>query len=256
MPGIALIQDGTEVARQWIADVEAVFDQCRRSLSDCGVEKFALSVFADEDAAYLLDGLDSDEFACLVVASNALLSGQVESALARHRTNVQRYIAGGGGVVVLHQWRDSLDPLLPAKLLPTTPERDWSRAPTELRADDENDVLLHYPFPVDWGALKDVEDAGPRGTPSLFFKVLDRGTLPSAMKAVLSDGGDEVVVARAGDHVRERVVVATAPLDWHAVRPGQEQATNALLANALHYAALGPPRRLVWRRAEGVRTSF
>ena len=252
MPGIALIQDGTEVARQWIADVEAVFECCRRSLSDYGVEEFALSVFTDEDATYLLDGLDRDEWACLVFASNALLSGQIESALERHRASVQRYVDGGGGVVVLHQWRDSLAPLLPAELLPPTAERDWSAAPTALRADDEDDVLLHYPFPVDWRTLRDVEDAGPRGTRSLFFKVLDRGKLPGALKPVLSSGGGEVVVARAGDHVRARVVVATAPLDWHAARPGQEEATAALLANAVRYAALGPPKRLVWRRAEGV----
>ena len=252
MPGIALIQDGTEVARQWIADVAAVFDRCCGSLSERGVEEFALSVFTDEDAAYLLDGLDRDEWACLVFASNALLSGQIESALERHRASVHRYVDAGGGVVVLHQWRDSLAPLLPVELLPPTAERDWSRSPTTLRADDVHDVLLHYPFRVDWGALRDVEDAGPRGTPSLFFKVFDRGKLPGALKPVLSGGGDEIVVARAGDHVRARVVVAAAPLDWHAARPGQEEATTGLLANAVHYAALGPPKRLVWRRPEGV----
>ena len=163
---------------------------------------------------------------------------------------VQRYIAAGGGVVVLHQWRDSLAPLLPAELLPPTAERDWSRSPTTLRADDPDDVLLHYPFAVDSRTLRDLDDAGPRGTRSLFFKVLEHGKLPGALKPVLSGDGDEVVVARAGDHVRARVVVATAPLDWHAARPGQEEATAALLANAVHYAALGPPKRLVWRRAE------
>jgi len=252
VPGIALIQDGTEVARQWIADVAAVFERCCRSLSEYGVEEFALSIFTDEDAVYLLDGLDRDEWACLVFASNALLSGQIEGTLERHRASVHRYVAGGGGVVVLHQWRDSLAPLLPAELLPPTVERDWSRTPTVLRADDEHDVLLHYPFPVDWRKLRDVEDAGPRGTPSLFFKALDRGKLPGAMKPVLSGDGDEVVISRAGDHVRARVVVATAPLDWHAARPGQEEPMAALLANAVRYAALGPPKRLVWRRAEGV----
>jgi hypothetical protein len=259
VPRIALIQDGTEVARQRFADVAGVFERACATLSQEASADFALRAFTDEDVGYLLDGIEREEWSCLVFASNALLSGQVENAVTRHREKLHRYVADGGGVIVLHQQRDSLEPLLPAELLPETHEREAERGATAVRADDPNDLLLHFPVAVAWTDLRDLRPeelrrADDRGSelPSFFFKAIDRASLPRALKPVLSASDDEVVVARTDDHVRERVVLATAPLDWQSARPGQEQATAALLVNALRYAAVGSPRRLVWHRGEGV----
>lgn len=259
MPRIALIQNGTEVARQGFADIAGVFERCCATLSQEAAADFSLQVFTDEDVGYLLDGIVRDEWASLVFASNALLPGQVEAAVTRHQAAVHRYVATGGGLIVLHQQRNSLAPLLPEQLRPETHERTAERGATAVRADDAADLLLHFPLRVAWDELRDLREEElqaivDRGSdlPSLFFKVLDRPSLPRALKPVLSASEHEVVVARTDDHVRERVVLSTAPLDWQSARPGQEHATSALLANALRYAAVGTPRRLVWHREEGV----
>ena len=258
MPRIAVIQDGTEVARQRFADVAHRFESCCVSLSSEGLGGFTAHVFTDEDILGLLEGVDSDEWHCLAFASNALLSGHVEAALGRNATDVCRYIRSGGGIVVLHQQRDSLAPLLPQELLPAMSERKAPRGSTPARAVDSADILLHYPGAVDWSVLRDLREqeirdaGGHEGSelPSLFFKSLDRETLPWALKAVLDAPTGEVVLARSGDHVPERVVISTMPLDWQFERPGQGEQTAGLLANALRYAALGTPRRLVWRRPQ------
>ena len=46
------------------------------------------------------------------------------------------------------------------------------------------------------------------------------------------------------------------PLDWQGSRPGQETATVELLANAIRYASLGTPRRLVWRDPASTRNEL
>ena len=58
MPKIALIQDGTEVARQWVADVAASFERSCALLSESDVEEYSLRVFTDEAVGSLLDGVD------------------------------------------------------------------------------------------------------------------------------------------------------------------------------------------------------
>jgi hypothetical protein len=265
VPRIALIQDGTEVARQRFADVESRFRLTCEMLSREGPDMFSVRVFTDEDVGYLLDGIERDEWQCLAFASNALLSVQVEKALTRNGDDLRRYISSGGGIVILHQQRDSLAPLLSGELLPVTAERTAKRGSTSARGADADDGLLHYPLPVDWSVLKDFREEELRATgtgdgtaaqrgdelPSFFFKTIDRKTLPSALKAVLDVPTGEVILARTDDHVTERVVISTMPLDWQFERPGQAAQSAALLANALRYATLGTPRRLVWRREQG-----
>lgn len=258
MPRIAVIQDGTEVARQRFADVADRFEACCQRLSTEGLGEFTTHVFTDEATFDLFDGLDSGEWQCVAFASNALLSGQVETALGSARDDIRRYISSGGGIIVLHQQRESLSPLLPAALLPKMTERTAPRGSAFARAVDPEDILLHYPLAVEWAVLRDfgeqeMRDApggseGGSELPSLFFKSLDRRTLPSALKTVLDAPTGEVVLARTGDHVTERVVISTMPLDWQFERPGQGAQTAALLTNALRYGAVGAPRRLVWRR--------
>lgn len=265
MPRIALIQDGTEVARQRFADVASRFRLVCETLSKEEADSFSMRVFTDEDVGYLLDGIERDEWQCLAFASNALLSVQVEKALTRNGDDLRRYIRSGGGIVILHQQSDSLSALLSDDLLPATAERTATRGSTSARAADADDALLHYPRPVEWTVLKDFREeelrvtgqgdgtADQRGDelPSFFFKTIDGNTLPSALKAVLDVPTGEVILARTDDHVTERVVISTMPLDWQFERPGQGAQSAALLANALRYATLGTPRRLVWRREQG-----
>lgn len=201
-----------------------------------------MQIFTDEGVGFLLDRIDSDEYACLVFASNALLSGQVERALARHREQLQEYLRRGGGLVVLHQLADTLASLLPDDLCPEQAERVAQRGTARAQAHDPDDVLLHFPVTVDVDALT---DGGARaGPPSLFFKGLTLGSLPQKLKLVLSHG-NEGLVARTYDHLPERVVVATPPLDW--------QHSAAFLANLIRFASVGAPRRLVWQTEENSR---
>jgi hypothetical protein len=81
----------------------------------------------------------------------------------------------------------------------------------------------------------------------LFFKVLERDTLPGTLRPVLAGGHNEIILARSEDHVPEKIVICAMPLDWQGNRPRQADATSALLANAIRFASCGTPRRLVWR---------
>ena len=261
MPRFAVIQDGTETVRQRFADVVDCYKTCAADLSDGRFVQFSFEVFTDERVGPLLEALDPDDWACVVFASNALLSGEVEDAVTRRPERLHGYVQAGGGLVVLHQQRDDLSPLLPPDMLPLMAERTSKRGATATRPADgaEADLLLRFPGPVEWSCLRDI---GPdeldtlRGAgravelPSFFFKVLDRDGLPASLKPVLVSTTGEVVICRAQDHVDARVVLATPPLDWQADRPGQGAAATALLCNAIRYASLGRPRRLVWYRAE------
>jgi hypothetical protein len=256
MPKIALIQNGTEITRQ-LAGVVETFEACCHELSDGRFTEFSSKLFLDEEVGFLLDGIDSEEWACLVFASNALIPGEVEDALELRREHMRNYVSSGGGVIVLHQWRDTLAPVLPSGVLPTLVSRTSKRGTASARALDPGDVLLNYPATVSWPVLRDLKDdelrteQGPASElESLFFKALDPDTLPASLKPVLASPRGELVLVRTQDHVRERVVIATMPLDWQGARPGQADATTSLLANSISFASRGNPRRLVWYRGE------
>jgi hypothetical protein len=224
MPRIAVVQDGTELARQTDADIAGTFEECCEILSADGT-KFEVQTFTDEAAGFLLDGLSSEEFACLCFASNSLKSGQIDRAVQRHRTGLRRYLQSGGGLVLLH----------PEDICPDIVDRVSARGAYQTTAYDGDDVLLHYPAAV---PIDRFFDGGfPIGPPSLFYKALALESLPKKLKPVMTYG-DELLVARTFDHVKERVVVAVLPLDW--------QRAVELLANSLRFACLGMPRRLVW----------
>jgi hypothetical protein len=253
MPKIALIQDGTEVARQRFADVVGAFERCTASLSDGRFAQFSFDVFTDEDVDLLLDGLERDKADCLVFASNAALSGQVAGSLARRRADLTKYVASGGGIVILHHANEQLDGVLPQKVLPELVDR--RKGTTRIEPVDANDVLFHYPQSVDWETLRDLvpnerDAAHASELLPVFFRAIVTGSLPPSLKPVLRSTAGELVAVRTQDYVVERVVVATLPLDWQADRPGQGEAVKALLANAIHYACLGTPRRLVWHHEE------
>jgi len=239
VPRFAVIQDGTELARQTDADITGCYEECSELLSADGTP-FAVTVFTDEAVGFLLDRIDPGEYQCLVIASNALNSGQVEQAVERRKTELRRYLDRGGGIVVLHQATESLAAVLPEDLCPDIVDRASERGRDSADSAvpyDADDVLLHYPATV---AVDRFFDGGfAVGPPSLFYKDLRAESLPETLKPVLVYG-DEVLVARTYDHVPERVVVATLPLDW--------QRAVDLLSNAIRYAALGGPRRLVWRQ--------
>jgi hypothetical protein len=234
MARFAVIQDGTELARQTEADITGCFEQCGELLSADG-GAFEPTTYTDEAVGPLLDRISPDEYQCLVVASNALTSGQIERVLARRRENLSRYLAAGGGIVVLHQLVDSLASFLPDDLAPTVVARSSARGDQPATAYDPDDILLRYPCEVDLAGFTD--GGAPDGPPSLFYVALAPRSLPERLKPVLRYG-TEVLVARSYDHVAERVVIATLPLDW--------QRSVSLLANAIRLACAGPPRRLVW----------
>lgn len=234
MARFAVIQDGTELARQTEADITGRFEQCGELLSADG-GSFQPTIYTDEAVGPLLDRISVDEYQCLVVASNALTSGQIERVLARRRPDLSRYLAAGGGIVVLHQLVDSLSSILPDELSPAVVPRSSPRSDEPATAYDPDDILLNYPCDVD---LTGFTDGGlPDGPPSLFYVALAPESLPERLKPVLRHG-TEVLVARSYDHVNERVVIATLPLDW--------QRSVNLLANAIRLACAGPPRRLIW----------
>src|SRR5438067_1807199 len=202
MPKIAVVQDGTELARQTDADVTGCFDECCTLLSADGTP-FSAEVFMDEEARFLFDGLDPREHACLVIASNALTSGQIERLIDRHRAQLRKYLEAGGGLIVLHQLSDSLSSVLPKDLCPELTNRHAKRDASTVVARDEDDILLHYPTDVD---VRQLVDGGPVGPPSLFYKSIVSGTLPEQFKRVLVFG-EEVLLVRTWDHVPTRIVV-------------------------------------------------
>src|SRR5690242_18630529 len=101
MPRVALIQDGTEVARQKYADVADFFRDCCAELSGEGLT-YTLEIFTDDAVGFLLKGISQDQFDCLVFASNALLSDGVKTAVVNHGQALKDYLSSGGGLILLH----------------------------------------------------------------------------------------------------------------------------------------------------------
>jgi hypothetical protein len=234
MPRVAIIQDGTEVARQTEADITGCFEACTDLLSRDG-NAYDIRLFPDEAAGALLQAITVEDFDCVVFASNALNSGTIERAVERRGEQLRSYLEEGGGIVILHQVAPSLSFLLPDDLCPVLADRNSPKGSGRTSADDTDDVLLH--FPLDVGLEQYVDGGFDHGPPSLFYRVLDPKSMPSKLKPLLRYG-DELLVARSYDHVKERVVIAALPLDW--------QRATALLVNALRFACGGLPRRLVW----------
>lgn len=254
MPQVALIQDGTEVGRQWFGDVVGHLQRCCERLSDGRFVRYSLHVFTDDDLGFLLDNISREEWQCLVFASNSLNSGRIEQELQNGRSSLERYIATSGGVVLLHQVRESLAPVLPAGLEPPIHKRTCQRGAGQPAAPDPEDVLFHFPATVEWSSLRDLQDSdssdaggrvSPVELPSLYFMALGP-VLPAKLKTILTVGSD-VVMARTHDHLTERIVVTSLPLDWQERRAGQGDILSSLLTNAIRYATAGVPQRLVWR---------
>src|SRR5690349_3686187 len=115
MPKIALVQNGAELARQRYADVYADFTRACEEVSSINRGlTFTLQVFSDDNVRFLLRGLSPDEFSCIIFASNALQSNDVCEAVGAFRQDLEGYVRAGGGLLVLHQFRPSLEDVLPA----------------------------------------------------------------------------------------------------------------------------------------------
>ncbi len=118
---IAVIQDGTELARQTDADISGVFERCCELLAADGLDASAAYV-TDDMATGLIEQLDPDAYACVVVASNALNAGRVERALTQGRARLRSYLDAGGGLVLLQQIVTDLS-VLPLDQVPGFTER-------------------------------------------------------------------------------------------------------------------------------------
>ena len=71
MPRFALLQNGSDVARHQRSDVNQAYEDCCARLSaSIGVE-YSFESFYDEGVGPLLDGLNVDDFDCVVLSSNA-----------------------------------------------------------------------------------------------------------------------------------------------------------------------------------------
>jgi hypothetical protein len=238
---IAVIQDGTELVRQTDADVADCYERCCTLLSADGT-LFVPQSCADDTVGNLLEHLDPEQYGCLVIASNALLSERVGNAVERNAARLHSYLTAGGGLVVLHQLVDSLASVLPGELCPGLASRQSARGAGQAVACGLDDPLLNYPATVALDRFRD--GGGPAGPPSLFYKSMPTASLPEKLLPVITYG-EEILLARSYDHIAERVVIATMPLDW------QDQV--GLLANAIRFACLGRPRRLVWQERTGTR---
>ncbi len=257
MPNIAIVQDGAEVVRQRFADTAETLERIEAILDRDGYLNFVFKVFPDDKAAHLLDGIRRAEWDCVVFVSNATRSGDVEAALKLHRDHLKRYISDGGGIVILHQIGDgALATILPDEICPDSFGRNWEDFPSRTEAEDPDDVLLNFPETVTWSDLRDLEPgelasfraqtrSGELGLH--YYKLIKRDTLPAKLMPVLRSSHGDILVTRSLDHVPENIVVTTLPLDWQSRRPGQDEATLALLANSIRFAALGSPRRMVWQ---------
>lgn len=234
MPRIAVVQDGTELARQTDADITGCYEACCEVLSHDG-SRYESQVFTDQAAGAMLEGVTAEDFDCLVFASNALNAGSIQDAMRGAQSRLSRYLRTGGGIVILHQASESLSGALPDDLCPGLAYRSTERGSAVTTADDKDDVLLHYPAAVPLGRLTD--GGFGTGPPSLYYKALQPKSLPEKLKPVLRYG-DDLLAVRTYDHVPERVVVISLPLDW--------QRAGELLANAIRFASRGRPRRLVW----------
>ena len=237
MPRIAVVQNGTDVARSSWADVVSCYEDACALLSQPGGE-FTPTFYADESVAPLLESLNVSELDCIVFATNALTSDQVVRAVTRHTGRLRGFLRDGGGLVVLHQWLDSLAVVLPDTLLPTMNTRRPPAPDVEpLHSAGADDALLHVPGLIDPSRL---HDRAPTHGPSwLFFKSFDRMSMPDGLASVLVKDDEQAVLVRSKDHRRERIVLSTLLLDW--------QHDVELLANVLRFAATGLPRRLIWR---------
>jgi hypothetical protein len=259
MPKVALILDGTEAARQRFADVHETFERCLQTLRSDGYTDLILDVFTDEEVEALLQDIDSAHWAAIVFASNALRSEEVSAAVRRRSSDVHRYLRKGGGLLVLHHVTSSLSPLLPTTLCPAVISRASQSGLGRAQPVPPTDVLLRFPQEVDCELLRDLTQDELQQVrtvqhtselPSLFFTAYQRSGLPATLKPVL-EASDGALVVRTYEHVPERIVLCTLPLDWQGHRPNQMAATTALLANAIRYVSLGEPRRLVWRDPTG-----
>jgi len=234
---VAVVQDGTEAVRQKDADVAGYYSRCFAELSREGYE-YGPEFLADGAVGVALDGLTRDEYSCIVFSSNALLSDTIERAVLRHVDSLHRYLASGGGLVILHQGvLSSFKAMLPEDLCPDLADRytELGRAAATLW-NRQTDLLLRYPLAVDVASLCD--GGHGYGAYQLFWKSMRLESLPEKLKPVLVTRRNEVLLARTVTRSSERLVVCTIPFDY--------QRHVAPVINAIRFACLGEPRRLVW----------
>lgn len=234
MGTIAVVQNGTDVSRSSWADVADCFREAARLISD-EVTVVSVDFYADDEANHLFASLDSD-LKCIIFATNSLTSERVRRAVSRHTARIHEFIENGGGLILLHQWLDSLSVVLPEPFCPAMATRTSDAPnPTPVDKAGRDDILLHFPFQTPMDRLR---DGGSEFGPSwLFFKALDRAKLPDALKPVLVRDDHEAVLVRTDDHEPRRIIICTPLLDWQHNVP--------LLANLMRWAAYGSPTRLV-----------
>lgn len=189
----------------------------------------------EDEVADELDALDPSETAAVIFETNSLRHPDsiVARAVRDRARKLSEYLAGGGGVLVLHQY--VLDrPVLELET-DTVAFRAHEGAVLPLRTDRVRSVL-EVPHRIDESSRPPSAESSQIGR-LVSWLALDSEQL-AGCDIVLRSAQGLPLLAVSSTEIEGRLAVSALPLDWH--RWGD------LLANAVRYVALGDPRVLVW----------
>lgn len=233
---IAVVIEPLDGSRQVHSEAGLSFTLAGEALSKV-FQNVEILHFSGIRATKLLDGLSREDWDALVFASNSIRhrDGAVWSAFEAHGQKISRFVEAGGGLLVLHQFDSNLGSLsLPDGLHIGFGHRDVVKNSRTLTSENEDELLLNFPFTVNLG--EEFAKGGSQLADLLSWMECD---FPEgALSKVLSMGSKQTVLARSSDVDVHRVVLSALPLDWHGA--------IKLLGNALTFVASGPPRQIVW----------
>lgn len=245
---IAIIVDGLESTRQFHSDNgDAIRDACRKVRA--GNASVEVEVFRDSQVDHLLEGLADSDISALFFASNSFRhsGGRVAQAVNRHRGDITEFLRAGRGLVVLHQFGDSIAPIeLPNGVdIRFVPAGAGALAPIQAKSGaSRDDPILNYPIDIDDLELE-LSSEGQLGD-MVSWLAVDPEAMEGLDPVLVAANGD-VLLGRSSDAFSWRVVVCALPLDWHRA--------SSLLLNIAQFVTTGSPECIVWPSATGVESS-
>lgn len=230
---LVVISDPLESGRQIHADGGDFLRGVVSRHADLGDVKLVSPT--EDEVAHELDALDPAETAAVIFETNSLRHpDSIVARAVRQRTpKLSEYLAGGGGVLVLHQY--VLDrPVLELKT-DTVAFRAHEGTVLPLHTDRMRSVL-EVPHRIDETSRPPSAESSQIGS-LVSWLALDSDQL-AGCDVVLRSAQGLPLLAVSSTEVEGRLAVSALPLDWHR--------WSDLLANAVRYVALGDPRVLVW----------
>ena len=189
----------------------------------------------EDEVANELDTLDPSETEAVIFETNSLRHPDsiVARAVRDRAPKLSAYLAGGGGVLVLHQY--VLDrPVLELET-DTVAFRAHAGEVLPLQTGNVRSVL-EVPHRIDETSRPPSSQSSQIGS-LVSWLALDDDQL-AGCDIVLRSAQDLPLLAVSSAEIEGRLAVSALPLDWHR--------WSDLLANAVRYIALGDPRVLVW----------